>query len=277
MQKDELAAVKWSRRAAELEFRSAQYHMAFLYGNGLGVPKDTVELVNWLRKAAKQGHADARKTLNTLYVNNVVVYDSRSYENYFRDIFERECPGARTYLERAANEEHPRILMATHLLHAVDYFAKCKANPSEFFAMMMKDPNFFGECIYKYVFTKFLEQLKAEQQIELSSRYFYKGSLPDMPAKRIIAALEKIEKVDDPELMSKLWDMLHHLTAKLESENSEKVEKYRAMHKFTLFPQHMEEQMVAPESLPKKAKKEISGEAAHYFEEKAYENSRLGL
>jgi len=45
----------------------SQFHLATLYKDGLGVPKDDVLYATWLRKAAEQGHAGAQSRLIAVY------------------------------------------------------------------------------------------------------------------------------------------------------------------------------------------------------------------
>jgi uncharacterized protein len=55
------AEMEW-RKAAEGGDGSAQYNLGFFHLWGMGLPKDPFEAVNWLRKAAEQGHALAQTT-----------------------------------------------------------------------------------------------------------------------------------------------------------------------------------------------------------------------
>ena len=48
-------AVKWYRKAAELELSRAQCNLAWCYEHGKGVEQDLAEAVAWYRKAADQG------------------------------------------------------------------------------------------------------------------------------------------------------------------------------------------------------------------------------
>ena len=54
-------AVKWFRKAAEQGYAGAQYNLGTMYGNGEGVPKDSVLAYMWLNLAAAQGLKDAQK------------------------------------------------------------------------------------------------------------------------------------------------------------------------------------------------------------------------
>ncbi|MDD5581574.1 MAG: SEL1-like repeat protein [Methylobacter sp.] len=44
----------------------AQYSLAYLYENGLGLPKDEAKALELYQKAADQGHSDAQNNLDAL-------------------------------------------------------------------------------------------------------------------------------------------------------------------------------------------------------------------
>ena len=53
--KDLTAACSWHQRAAEQGYGLAQYYLGLIYADGEGVPKNAAEGAKWLRKAAEQG------------------------------------------------------------------------------------------------------------------------------------------------------------------------------------------------------------------------------
>jgi len=55
VEKDDVEAVKWFRKAAEQGNAHAQVKLGECYRNGTGVEKDDVGAVKWFRKAAEQG------------------------------------------------------------------------------------------------------------------------------------------------------------------------------------------------------------------------------
>jgi TPR repeat protein len=65
--KDQVEAVKWYRKAAEQGFADAQFNLGVCYSDGEGVIKDAGEAVKWYRKAAEQGHASAQFNLGLCY------------------------------------------------------------------------------------------------------------------------------------------------------------------------------------------------------------------
>jgi TPR repeat protein len=71
-QYDALAA-KWYRLAAEQGYASAQFNLGLMYENGKGVPQDYTEAVKWYRLAAGRGVAKAQLNLALIYDNGVGV------------------------------------------------------------------------------------------------------------------------------------------------------------------------------------------------------------
>jgi TPR repeat protein len=63
---DEVAAVRWFRRAAECGLKDAQNNLGVMYQDGRGVPRDFGEAVLWYRLAAAQGESTAQVNLAAL-------------------------------------------------------------------------------------------------------------------------------------------------------------------------------------------------------------------
>lgn len=64
---DPARAAEWYRRAADKGHPGAQFNLANMYLDGLGVPKDAGEAVAWYRKAADQGDTLAQFSLGSIY------------------------------------------------------------------------------------------------------------------------------------------------------------------------------------------------------------------
>ena len=60
VQRDYGKAMEWSRTAADRDFSPAQYQVAWLYENGLGVPKDLEQAKKWYQKSVKSNQWDQR-------------------------------------------------------------------------------------------------------------------------------------------------------------------------------------------------------------------------
>jgi hypothetical protein len=65
--KDDVEAVKWLRKAAEQDSALAERYLAEMYFKGRGVPADTAEAAKYLRLAAEQGDAQSEHNLAVLY------------------------------------------------------------------------------------------------------------------------------------------------------------------------------------------------------------------
>jgi S1-C subfamily serine protease len=64
LNKDDVEAVNWYRKAAEQGFADAQYNLGVMYSKGDGVPKDYVESYKWRVLAASQGDETAKKSVS---------------------------------------------------------------------------------------------------------------------------------------------------------------------------------------------------------------------
>ena len=65
--KDDVEAVKWLRKAADQDSPLAQRYLAEMYFKGRGVTADTAEAAKWLRMAAEQDDAQSQYNLAVLY------------------------------------------------------------------------------------------------------------------------------------------------------------------------------------------------------------------
>jgi TPR repeat protein len=65
--KDYKEAVNWYRKAAQHGEANSQFKLALMYDNGRGVPEDDKEAVKWYIKAAEQGYAVAQFNLGVMY------------------------------------------------------------------------------------------------------------------------------------------------------------------------------------------------------------------
>jgi TPR repeat protein len=59
-------AMNWYRKAADQGYADAQFKLGWLYENGLGIEKDYSQAKAWYQKAADQGNADAKEGLKRL-------------------------------------------------------------------------------------------------------------------------------------------------------------------------------------------------------------------
>ena len=97
--KDEAAAVRWYRKAADQNHALAQINLGACYASGEGVPKDAVEAVKWYRKAADQNHAEAQCRLGGCYaLGQGVADDEVEAIKWFRKAAEQNHPFAQFLL-----------------------------------------------------------------------------------------------------------------------------------------------------------------------------------
>lgn len=68
--KDEVLAVRWYLRAATLGYAPAQRNLAGMYGSGRGVPMSADAARYWFTAAARQGDAQAQFVLGNAYTAN---------------------------------------------------------------------------------------------------------------------------------------------------------------------------------------------------------------
>lgn len=71
-------AARFFRKAADAGYAPAQYELAHLYADGLGVKRSLRQAVYWYGKAADQGDAEAENNLGSLYAQGRGVHRSAS-------------------------------------------------------------------------------------------------------------------------------------------------------------------------------------------------------
>lgn len=77
--------VAYFRKAAEQGDASAQFNLALIYANGVGVEKDALQAAAWYRKAAAQGNVPAQFNLGVMYAKGEgVTKDDQQAVIWFR-------------------------------------------------------------------------------------------------------------------------------------------------------------------------------------------------
>lgn len=66
-------AYQWMSAAAEQDFALAQHGLGFMFAHGEGVPRDGMQAVKWLERGAEQGLIGSMATLAELYVRGELV------------------------------------------------------------------------------------------------------------------------------------------------------------------------------------------------------------
>jgi len=105
-------AAKWYQRAAEQGHADAQNELAWLYGNGLGVPQSHNKAAFWFHKAAVQGHEEAKQhsptaieAKRTIELVNIEVELNRLLHLSRRGNVKAQCDLAKKCIEYCNNEK----------------------------------------------------------------------------------------------------------------------------------------------------------------------------
>jgi TPR repeat protein len=83
-EKDYSLAAYWFDRAARQDFPYAQYNLAVMYLDGLGVKQNKESAIFWMQKAASQGYLIAIKTLDSIMEKQpeTILSNGNTSENY---------------------------------------------------------------------------------------------------------------------------------------------------------------------------------------------------
>ncbi len=93
-------ATYWLRKAAKQGVAEAQMYLGYCYFNGKGVKQDTTQAVYWIRKAAEQGDADAQYNLAIMYeYGKGVEKDIEQAVEWYRKAIDQGHEGAFRALE----------------------------------------------------------------------------------------------------------------------------------------------------------------------------------
>jgi uncharacterized protein len=83
--KDQAAAARYYRRAADQNLPAAEFTLGYAYERGYGVPHDHAMAISWWQKAAAGGSADANFMLGEAYANGSGVPKNQEKANsYYR-------------------------------------------------------------------------------------------------------------------------------------------------------------------------------------------------
>lgn len=64
---DTLQAIEWLRKAAAQRYAPAEFHLGQLYDFGFGVTPSDRDALTWYQRAAEHGHAAAQRTVGDFY------------------------------------------------------------------------------------------------------------------------------------------------------------------------------------------------------------------
>jgi len=102
VEKDEQLGMQWVRKAAQQGQAQAQYFMAAAYSRGLyGLKRDDIMAADWLRRSARQGNVDAQYALANAYADGRgVAYDPSEALGWILLAAKNNHPQAAQALER---------------------------------------------------------------------------------------------------------------------------------------------------------------------------------
>ncbi|GBB92337.1 hypothetical protein RclHR1_00020040 [Rhizophagus clarus] len=104
--KDEVKAFEWLKKSAEQDYKHAQCKLGSFYEKGIGTEKNIEKAIYWYRKAAENGskHAIYNLSLCYQYINNVEIYENKSFE-LFNVSIEQENMNTQFEIDNANNIE----------------------------------------------------------------------------------------------------------------------------------------------------------------------------
>lgn len=105
MARDDATAVDWFRKAADQGLADAQTMLGIAYDTGKGVGQDDVAAASWYRKAADQGNVHAQSQLGLMYEKGRgVAQDYVAAASWYRKAAERGDPLAQCYARRLTGD-----------------------------------------------------------------------------------------------------------------------------------------------------------------------------
>lgn len=81
--KDDTTAVYWYRKAADNGYEKAMASMGYMYSSGEGVPLDYTQALYWSQKAANNGSAEGQRILGWLYEHGKGVSEDKAQAIYW--------------------------------------------------------------------------------------------------------------------------------------------------------------------------------------------------
>lgn len=100
--KNPAEALQWTRKAAEQSYDMAEFDLGRMYENGEGVQKDDAAAAEWYRKAAEQGFTPAERILGDMYaLGHGVTQDGNAAVEWFRRAAEQGFAPAENDLGQA--------------------------------------------------------------------------------------------------------------------------------------------------------------------------------
>jgi TPR repeat protein len=108
--KDQVAAARYYRLAADQNLPAAEFTLGYYYERGYGVPRDHATAIMWWSKAAAAGSADANFMLGKAYENGSgVAKDPAQANRYYQIAAQQGSEDAKRKLANSGFESQPGI------------------------------------------------------------------------------------------------------------------------------------------------------------------------
>jgi len=97
---------------AKKGFREAQTIIGLMYATGNGIVRDDIKAVGWFRKAANLGDADAQTNLGYMYANGLgITINKKKALKWYLRAAEQDHEGAKANLAAFYNNESPSLFL----------------------------------------------------------------------------------------------------------------------------------------------------------------------
>ena len=123
--RDDQAAIRWYRAAAEKGLAEAQFELGKIYDTGTGGPRDPFEAVRWYRLAAQQGLGRAQYNLGSMHGNGEGVPVDYVKAYMWFSISEATLPPTEREAARNAKGQAAQLMMPEDLARAIQMAQHC--------------------------------------------------------------------------------------------------------------------------------------------------------
>jgi hypothetical protein len=123
--RDDQAAIRWYRAAADKGLPEAQFELGKVYDTGFGGPRDPFEAVRWYRLAAQQGLGRAQYNLGSMHGNGEGVPVDYAKAYMWFSISEATLPSAEREAARNAKGQAAQLMKPEDLARALQMAQHC--------------------------------------------------------------------------------------------------------------------------------------------------------
>ena len=114
-------AAQWYRKAALKGQIEAQFKLGIMYLNGRGIEEDSIAAVYWLKKAAAQGHEDAKSWIDKLRDQVIEFMETENYQQAYQLASQFETLDMRKLAARAKQKMEVTLTELRFLYIKGDY------------------------------------------------------------------------------------------------------------------------------------------------------------